>query len=115
MRISDWSSDVCSSDLPDGGRRGHDDMTNSPLRVGIISAASGARAHLPAWRSLDGIEVTALCTSRPATAAKAAAESDIPRAFTAFRAMAAHHDNDTVVGGTRTPQRHTLRLAPPGD
>src|SRR3546814_14690312 len=25
MRISDWSSDVCSSDLPGRERRGHDD------------------------------------------------------------------------------------------
>src|SRR3546814_3701177 len=111
MRISDWSSDVCSSDLPDGGRRGHDDMTNSPLRVGIISAAWGARAHLPAWRSLDGIEVTAICTSRPETAAKAAADFDVARAFHDFRAMAADPEIDIVDCGTRPPLRHAMVMA----
>ena len=35
-----------------------------PLKVGIISGAWGAYAHLPAWRSLDDVEVVAICTSR---------------------------------------------------
>src|SRR3546814_20198184 len=83
-------------------------MTNSPLRVGIISAAWGARAHLPAWRSLDGIEVTAICTSRPETAAKAAADFDVARAFHDFRAMAADPEIDIVDCGTRPPLRHPM-------
>ena len=28
----------------------------SKLRVGIVSAAWGAKAHLPAWRNLEGVE-----------------------------------------------------------
>ena len=42
------------------------------LRVGLISAAWGAHAHLPAWRSLEDVEVVGICTSRRETAEKAA-------------------------------------------
>ena len=82
-----------------------------PLRVGIISAAWGARAHLPAWRSLDGIEVTAICTSRPETAAKAAREFAVDRAFHDFRAMAADPDIDIIDCGTRPPLRYEMVMA----
>jgi hypothetical protein len=37
-------------------------------RAGIISANWGAMAHLPAWRGVPGVEVTAICTSRRETA-----------------------------------------------
>lgn len=83
-------------------------MRPRPLRVGIISAAWGAVAHLPAWRSLDGIEVTAICTSRPETAAKAAADYGIARAFHDFRALAADPDIDIVDCGTRPVLRHAM-------
>lgn len=87
-------------------------MAASPrLRVGIISAAWGAKAHLPAWRSLDGIEVTAICTSRPETAAKAAEEYQVARAFHDFRAMAADPDIDIVDCGTRPPLRYAMVMA----
>lgn len=82
-----------------------------PLRVGIISAAWGAKAHLPAWRSLDGIEVTAICTSRPETAAKAAEEYQVARAFHDFRAMAADPEIDIVDCGTRPPLRFDMVMA----
>src|SRR3546814_19252592 len=38
MRISDWSSDVCSSDLPEGAleRRNHWEKTSHSLLVGAI-------------------------------------------------------------------------------
>jgi predicted dehydrogenase len=84
---------------------------SAPLRVGIISAAWGARAHLPAWRSLDGIEVTAICTSRPETAAKAAEEFGVARAFHDFREMAADPDIDIVDCGTRPPLRYAMVMA----
>lgn len=82
-----------------------------PLRVGIISAAWGAKAHLPAWRSLDGVEVTAICTSRPETAARAADEYRIARAFHDFRAMAADPEIDIVDCGTRPPLRYAMVMA----
>lgn len=86
-------------------------MSARPLRVGIISAAWGARAHLPAWRSLDGVEVTAICTSRPETAARAAAEFGVPRAFHDFREMASDPDIDLVDCGTRPALRRDMVLA----
>ncbi|HMO74820.1 MAG TPA: Gfo/Idh/MocA family oxidoreductase [Sphingopyxis sp.] len=86
-------------------------MASPPLRVGIISAAWGAKAHLPAWRSLDGVEVTAICTSRPETAAKAAADYNVARAFHDFRAMAADPEIDIVDCGTRPPLRHAMVMA----
>ncbi len=86
-------------------------MSSLPLRVGIISAAWGAKAHLPAWRSLEGVEVTAICTSRPETAAKAAEEFKVARAFHDFRAMAADPDIDIVDCGTRPPLRHAMVMA----
>jgi predicted dehydrogenase len=82
-----------------------------PLRVGIISAAWGAKAHLPAWRSLDGVEVTAICTSRPETAAKAADDFKVARAFHDFRAMAADPEIDIVDCGTRPPLRYAMVMA----
>lgn len=82
-----------------------------PLRVGIISAAWGARAHLPAWRSLDGIEVTAICTSRPETAEKAATEFAVERSFHDFRSMAADPDIDIIDCGTRPPLRYEMVMA----
>ena len=86
-------------------------MSARPLRVGIISAAWGARAHLPAWRSLDGVEVTAICTSRPETAARAAAEFGVPRAFHDYRELANDPDIDLVDCGTRPALRRDMVLA----
>lgn len=82
-----------------------------PLRVGIISAAWGAKAHLPAWRSLDGIEVTAICTSRPETAGKAAEDFQVARAFHDFRVMAADPEIDIVDCGTRPQLRYAMVMA----
>ena len=82
-----------------------------PLRVGIISAAWGARAHLPAWRSLDGIEVTAICTSRPETAAKAAAEFAVEQAFHDFRALAEDPDIDIIDVCTPSSYHAPLSIA----
>jgi len=86
-------------------------MAVPPLRVGIIGAAWGARAHLPAWRSLDGIEVTAICTSRPETAAQAATDYGVARAFHDFREMAADPNIDIVDCGTRPPLRFAMVMA----
>lgn len=83
----------------------------APLRVGIISAAWGARAHLPAWRSLDGVEVTAICTSRAETAKAASEQFGVDRAFHDFRAMAADPDIDIVDCGTRPPLRFEMVMA----
>jgi predicted dehydrogenase len=86
-------------------------MSDRPLRVGIISANWGAFAHLPAWRSIDGVEVTAICTSRPETAQAAAREHGIDRAFHDFRVMAEDDEIDLIDCGTRPPLRYKMVMA----
>ncbi|TXC70271.1 Gfo/Idh/MocA family oxidoreductase [Sphingomonas ginsenosidivorax] len=81
------------------------------LRVGIISAAWGAFAHLPAWRAIPGVEVTAICTSREETARAAADRLGIARPFHDFRAMCADPDLDIIDCGTRPVLRREMVLA----
>ena len=81
------------------------------LRVGIISANWGAFAHLPAWRAVPGIEVTAICTSRRETAEAAAARCGIPRAFWDAEEMIANPDIDIIDCGTRPSIRHPMILS----
>lgn len=71
------------------------------LRVGIVSAAWGAFAHLPAWRALKGVEVTAICTSRQETAEAAAKRLHIERPFWDALEMCRDPDIDIVDLGTR--------------
>src|SRR3546814_4584457 len=44
MRISDWSSDVCSSDLGEEARQGDDDLVGIAARVLDIEEAFAARS-----------------------------------------------------------------------
>ncbi len=81
------------------------------LRVGIISAAWGGFAHLPAWRALPGVEVTAICTSRRETAEAAAARLAVARPFWDAQALAADPDIDIIDCGTRPAVRLPMVLA----
>ncbi len=78
------------------------------LRVGIISANWGAFAHLPGWRAIPGVEVTAICTSRRETAEAAAARCGIERPFWDAEAMAADPDIDIIDCGTRPSLRERM-------
>ncbi len=80
------------------------------LRVGIVSAAWGAFAHLPAWRAIPGVEVTAICTSREETAKAAQERLGLPRAFWNAEAMCADPDIDIVDLGTRPNLRKPMVL-----
>lgn len=81
------------------------------LRVGIVSAGWGAFAHLPAWRAIPGVEVTAICTSRQETAEAAQARLGLPRAFWNAEEMCADLDIDIVDLGTRPNIRLPMVLA----
>jgi len=83
-------------------------MPQRPLRVGIISAAWGVQAHLPAWRSVDGVEVVAICTSRRETAEAAARDHGFARCFWDYRAMAEDPGIDLIDCGTRPPLRYEM-------
>lgn len=80
------------------------------LKVGIVSANWGAFAHLPGWRSLPGVEVVGICTSRQETAEKAAVQFGIPRPFWNVETMAADPDIDIVDVGTRPVLREQMVL-----
>lgn len=81
------------------------------LRVGIVSAAWGGFAHLPAWRAVPGVEVTAICTSRRETAEAAADRLGLPRAFWDAEALCADPAIDIVDCGTRPAIRLPMVLA----
>lgn len=81
------------------------------LRVGIISAAWGGYAHLPAWRAIDGVDVTAICTSRQETAVAAAERLGIARPFWDAEAMCADPNLDIIDCGTRPSVRKPMVLA----
>ena len=81
------------------------------LRVGIVSAGWGAFAHLPAWRAIPGVEVTAICTSRQETAEAAQARLGLPRAFWNASEMCADPQIDIVDLGTRPNVRLPMVLA----
>jgi predicted dehydrogenase len=80
------------------------------LRVGIISANWGTMAHLPAWRSLPGVVVTSVCTSRQATAEAACGKHGIQRAFWDAAAMVSDPEIDIIDCGTRPSVRHAMVL-----
>ncbi len=71
------------------------------LKVGIVGAAWGGMAHLPAWRAVPGVEVTAICTSREETARAAAEKFGVERAFWDAQALCRDPDIDIVDLGTR--------------
>ena len=81
------------------------------LRVGLVSAGWGAFAHLPAWRAIPGVEVTAICTSREETARAAAERHRIARPLWNALEMCADPDIDVVDLGTRPNVRLPLVLA----
>src|SRR3546814_9906778 len=49
MRISDWSSDVCSSDLAPGGGAAARDRRDRRRRATACPQRGGRRGHVP-WR-----------------------------------------------------------------
>ncbi|MGD0555246.1 MAG: Gfo/Idh/MocA family oxidoreductase [Streptosporangiaceae bacterium] len=72
-----------------------------PIRVGVVGAnpatSWAAAAHFPALASLDEFTVTAVATTRKATAEDAAAAFDAAHAFTDAAELAVCSDVDLVV------------------
>lgn len=80
------------------------------LRVGIVSANWGMRAHLPAWQATGDAEVRAVCTSRQETAEAAAAQYGVPKAYWDATALCADPDLDIIDVGTRPDLRAPMVL-----
>lgn len=86
------------------------------IRVGIIGASPGtswaANTHLPILKALPRYEITAISTTRQATADEAARAFGVPHAFDDAHALVQHPDVDVVVVSVRTPEHDRLvRLA----
>ena len=85
------------------------------VRVGLVGvSAAGAGwssvAHVPALDAADGIELAAVCTSRPESA-EAAGEAYGVRPFHDVRDLAAQEDIDAVSVVVRVPKHHELVMA----
>jgi predicted dehydrogenase len=82
-------------------------MMSDKIRVGIIGASPdrgwAATAHIPALRSLPQYELTAVGTSRAASASEAAALFGAAHWFTDARQLAGHPDVDLVVVTVKVP------------
>ncbi|UQA56894.1 Gfo/Idh/MocA family protein [Polyangium aurulentum] len=88
-----------------------DRSNTGKLRVGIVSANWGATAHLPAWRLLGDVEVTAICTSRKESAEAAAKQFAVDRPFWDFEAMCADPNIDVIDAGTNPILREKMVTA----
>lgn len=78
------------------------------LRVGMIGANWGIVGHLPAWRNLPGVEVTAICTAQEETARAAADTHGIPNAYHDYRQMIDEAPVDIIDVGTRPALRYDM-------
>jgi predicted dehydrogenase len=83
--------------------------TDEPIRVGVVGAnpamSWAAAAHLPALAHLDEFTVTAVGTTKQATADAAAAAFGARHAFADAHELASHPDVDLVVVSVRPDGR----------
>ena len=89
--------------------------TRTPLRVGIIGAnvdyGWGGRAHIPALKKLPEYALTAVCTTRPETAAAAADRFEVLLSFHDHKELVQHPDIDVVSVAVKVPYHYELTMA----
>ena len=87
----------------------------TPLRVGVIGAnvdyGWGGRAHLPALKKLPEYSLTAVCTTRPETAAATADRFEVPLSFYDHKELVEHPDIDLVSVAVKVPFHFELTMA----
>jgi predicted dehydrogenase len=77
-----------------------------PLRIGLIGAGANTRQmHIPGFRKVDHVEVTAVANRSRASGERVAAEFGIPRVFDSVEALCADRGIDAVCIGT-WPYKH---------
>ena len=84
----------------------------TPLKVGVIGAdprGFGVRAHIPAIKSVHGLELAAICTAHDETARLAAARYGVPKWFGGVDGLLSDPEIDMVTIAVR-PRFH-LELA----
>jgi predicted dehydrogenase len=87
-----------------------------PLRLGLVGADATGRgwgpvAHIPALHGIEQVELVALCTSRPESAAAAADAYGIERAHHDVGEMVAQPDIDIVSVVVKVPHHHQVVMA----
>lgn len=71
------------------------------LRIGLIGVGKNMRArHIPGFRSLERVELAAVCNRRPSSTAAAAREFGIAKTYEHWQDLVADRDIDAVVIGT---------------
>jgi predicted dehydrogenase len=75
-------------------------MNSGEIGIGIVGAGQITRTrHLPGFRAIPGIRVTAVCNRRRETATRVAREFDIPKVYNNWEDLVADGDVDAVVIG----------------
>ena len=85
------------------------------VRVGLVGASGAGTgwssiAHVPGLRAAEGIELAAVCTSRPESAAAASDRYGVP-GFHDVRELAAQEDIDLVSVVVRVPKHRDVVMA----
>jgi predicted dehydrogenase len=71
------------------------------LRIGLIGAGANTRSrHIPGLKSIEDVEIMAVCNRRPGSTAAAAREFGIRKTFEHWQDLVADPDIDAVVIGT---------------
>jgi predicted dehydrogenase len=82
------------------------------IRVGIVGASPGRSwatlTHLPILKVLPEYEITAVSTTKQASADETARAFGVPHAFDSAQRLAEHPDVDLVVISVRTPEHDRL-------
>lgn len=86
------------------------------LKLGLVGADAagkgwGPAAHMPALRGIEQIELAALCTSRPESAAAAAKAYGIDRAYHDINELVAQRDIDIISTVVRIPNHYQVVMA----
>ena len=86
------------------------------LKLGLVGADAAGRswgpaAHIPALREIEQIDLAALCTSRPESAAAAAEAFGISRAYHDVNELVAQPDIDIVAAVVKIPSHYEVVMA----
>ncbi len=88
----------------------------SKLKLGLVGADAAGRSwgpvsHIPALREIEQIELAALCTSRPESAAAAGEAFGIDRAYHDVNELVAQPDIDIIAAVVNIPSHYQVVMA----
>ncbi len=81
------------------------------IRTGIIGASFARQAYLPALRTIEDVELTAIASARLTSAQAAADAFGIPRVYDDWQRMIGEHEFDLVCIATPTVYHASMTLA----